>query len=242
MYCIISLTLDNIHTFFFVHVNLMYQYRPVAVHVYKFVIFQSSTAADSLIVSIPKRTPTTELTIPSSPGKLVIDSSSASVKPSGLALQNMARKISRKNHKIAQQRQQGLFSQRRCPSCGHLTPSLKKRCLQCQSFLVGRACPSCNELNHNRSIFCSKCHTSLYPDKSGVNVKLGTIQVSYSFDTVYVATGGTYYINTICYLFWCCLAMMNFFFPLSSLLHRWRHHHLKPQTCTIHQVSQVVVD
>ncbi|XP_065903302.1 uncharacterized protein [Dysidea avara] len=140
----------------------------------------SSTAADSLIVSIPKRTPTTELTIPSSPGKLVIDSSSASVKPSGLALQNMARKISRKNHKIAQQRQQGLFSQRRCPSCGHLTPSLKKRCLQCQSFLVGRACPSCNELNHNRSIFCSKCHTSLYPDKSGVNVKLGTIQMASS--------------------------------------------------------------
>jgi len=118
--------------------------------------------------------------MPSSPGKLVINSSSVSVKPSGLALQNMARKISRKNHKIAQQRQQGLFSQRRCPSCGHLTPSLKKRCQQCQSFLVGRACPSCNELNHNRSIFCSKCHTSLYPDKSGVNVKLGTIQVSYT--------------------------------------------------------------
>lgn len=118
--------------------------------------------------------------MPSSSGKLIIDPLSATAKPTGITLQNMARKISRKNHKIAQQRQQGLFTQRRCPSCGHLTPSLKKRCQQCQSFLVGRACPACNELNHNRSIFCSKCHTSLYPDKSGVNVKLGTIQVSYT--------------------------------------------------------------
>ena len=134
---------------------------------------------DSLIVSIPKRTSTIELSMPTLPGKLYINPATmpAAAKPSGSALQSIARKISRKNHKIAQQRQQGLFSHRRCPSCGHFTPSLKKRCQKCQSFLVGRACPACNELNHNRSVFCNKCHTSLYPDKSGVNVKLGTVQV-----------------------------------------------------------------
>ena len=149
---------------------------------------------DSLIVSIPKRTSTMELTMPSLPGKLYINPVTVptTAKPSGSALQSMARKISRKNHKIAQQRQQGLFSQRRCPSCGHFTPSLKKRCQKCQNFLVGRACPACNELNHNRSVFCHKCHTSLYPDKSGVNVKLGTIQVCCITDaciiTVYVLT------------------------------------------------------
>ena len=88
------------------------------------------------------------------------NSHSGSPSNKSIMLQNLAKKISQKNHRLAaMSSSSSLDSQvRNCPTCGRSSPLLKKRCQYCGVFFVGRRCQRCGTLNHNRSSNCLKCH------------------------------------------------------------------------------------
>ncbi len=75
-------------------------------------------------------------------------------------LQNLAKKISQKNHKLAAA---ATTSTRQCPSCGRVYPSAKKRCEPCGIYLIGRPCPSCSTINYSRCTQCTRCAYALDP-------------------------------------------------------------------------------
>ena len=86
-------------------------------------------------------------------------------------LQNLAKKISQKNHRLAaaaaaSNTSTGETTMRSCPTCGRPNPILKKRCQHCGVFFVGRRCQQCGTLNHNRSSSCLKCHSPMETGRS----------------------------------------------------------------------------
>ena len=76
-------------------------------------------------------------------------------------LQNLAKKISQKNRKLAAS--SVTTSTRECPSCGRVYPIAKKRCEACKVYLVGRPCPSCSAINYSRCTQCTSCGHPLDP-------------------------------------------------------------------------------
>lgn len=72
-------------------------------------------------------------------------------------LQNLAKKISQKNHRLAATITPSTMPTRECQSCGRVYPLAKKRCEACGIYLVGRPCPECNSLNYSRCTHCVKC-------------------------------------------------------------------------------------
>ena len=87
-------------------------------------------------------------------------------------LQNLAKKISQKNHRLAAAAAAsstsitGEGTMRNCTTCGRPNPILKKRCQHCGVFFVGRRCQRCGTLNHNRSSSCLKCHGPMETGRS----------------------------------------------------------------------------
>lgn len=79
-------------------------------------------------------------------------------------LQNLAKKISQKNHRLAAASSSSVI--RTCHTCGKSHPLAKKRCENCGSFLTGYPCPNCGVINYSRCSKCIQCGTVLDTNKT----------------------------------------------------------------------------
>ena len=130
---------------------------------------------DSLVVSLPRalvtvQHPQSQMVFHSHPQIVLQPHSNKPTLGKGSILQNLAKKISQKNHKLAAAAAVSgkEAATRECSSCGRVYPLAKKRCESCRIYLVGSPCPSCGSINYSR---CSQCTNCGHPLDTSITVK-----------------------------------------------------------------------
>lgn len=137
--------------------------------------FTTISTEEKLIVSLPRKLinklpskPLPSSTIPTHVYSRPTIGSTSGTSKSSTVLQNLAKKISQKNHRLAKSATGGVGvasagsgGTRNCYSCGRTYSLTKKRCEDCGIFLVGRPCHMCNAINYSLCAKCVQCGASL---------------------------------------------------------------------------------
>lgn len=124
--------------------------------------YHEKLTEEPLVVSIPRHT--VHLQLVSEPSELTRQlepqATPIATPPGSSYVQNLAKRISQKNHRLAAAVSAVGVAQvptKPCYSCGEMNHLAKKRCDRCGVFLVGRPCPHCSALNFSRCQSCVKC-------------------------------------------------------------------------------------